>query len=461
MNGSRGGSGWTVDRRTVLRGVGAAMALPMLEAMSPLAAIAYAAPLTNGLFADPANTKRLCYIFFPNGVHYADWKPTGAGAEFQFSDLLAPLERHRSRVGVISGLSHHNAQALGDGPGDHARSAACFLTGAHPVKTAGADIEAGVSVDQVAARALEGRTRFASLELGCEPALQSGNCDSGYSCAYSSNISWRTPNTPNLKEINPRLVFERLFMMGGDAESARARAERLARRRSVIDYVRGDARKLRQRLGERDRRKIEEYFDSVRALETRLDQVERAGQDPESLAAMPRPAGTPEDYRQHVELMADLMILALRLDLTRVCTFMIANEGSNRPFPFLNIKEGHHHLSHHGGDAGMIEQIRSINRFQTEAFAGMLDKFAAATDAEGTPLLDSTMIVWGGAISDGNIHNHNQLPVVVAGGGAEAGLPLGRHAVLDRETPMCNLHLGLLRRMGIDVASFGDSDGVV
>ncbi|QOJ17840.1 MAG: DUF1552 domain-containing protein [Phycisphaeraceae bacterium] len=455
-----------INRRTVLRGVGAAMALPLLEAMTPLARLAQAAadPLgASGVAGGSQAVPRLCYIFFPNGVHYEDWKPIGSGRDYTLSPLLEPLARHRDDMLIISGLAHHNAKALGDGPGDHARSAACFLTGAHPVKTAGADIEAGVSVDQVAARALEGRTRFASLELGCEPAMQSGNCDSGYSCAYSSNISWRTPNTPNLKEINPRLVFERLFMLGDENESPQHRTERIARRRSILDYVRDDARKLERKLGDRDRRKLEEYFDSVRAIETRVEQAERLRDDPDAIAGFPRPTGTPRDYREHLDLMADLMVLALRLDLTRVCTFMIANEGSNRPFPFLNIADGHHHLSHHGGDGGMVEKIRQINRFQSEAFARVLDKFKQVkdeTDPEGASLLDSTMIVWGGAISDGNRHNHDQLPVIVAGG-RRCGVELGEHRVLKHETPMCNLHLGMLRRMGLDTPSFGDSNGVL
>jgi len=444
-------------RRTVLRGLGTAVALPALEAMTPLSRFAHAAVLGDEMASAP---RRLCYIFFPNGVHYQDWKPIGAGTSYQMSDLLAPLERHRDDLLFISGLSHRNAQALGDGPGDHARSAACFLTGAHPVKTDGADIEAGVSVDQVAAKAFEGKTRFASIELGCEPGLQSGSCDSGYSCAYSSNISWRTPRTPMAKEINPRLVFERLFMIGDPNESAESRQERLTRRKSILDYVRNDARRLERTLGGRDREKLNEYFDGVRALEIRLEQVERLSDSPEEVAGMPAPSGTPRDYAEHVDLMAELMVMAFRLDLTRVATFMIANEGSNRSFAFLDISDGHHHLSHHGGDAEMIDKIRRINRFQSEAFARMLDKFKAVKEPDGSSLLDSTMIVWGGAISDGNRHNHNQLPVIVAGG-SKCGIETGTHIELRGDVPMCNLHLGNLHRMGIEAPSFGDSTGAV
>ena len=333
------------------------------------------------------------------------------------------------------------------------------MTGAHPFKTAGTDIRVGMSADQVLARSLEGETRFASLELGCEPALQSGDCDSGYSCAYSSSISWRTPHTPMAKEINPRLVFERLFMIGSEHESATARAERLARRRSILDYVRDDAARLRGRLGSTDRRKLDEYFDGLRALERRLDQVERVEDDPQAAANMPRPKGQPKDYREHLALMGDLIIMAFRLDLTRVATFMIANEGSNRSFPFLDIAEGHHHLSHHGGNQGMIEGVRKINRFQSEALADLLDRFKEVEE-DGARLLDSTMIVWGGAISDGNRHNHNQLPVLVAGGRG-CGLKTGRHVVMDRETPMSSLHLGLVRRMGLEIDAYADSNGVI
>lgn len=442
-----------VDRRTALRGLGTAIALPWLEAMVPGAApVARAA----GIAVAP---RRLCYVFFPNGVHYPDWRPAGSGRDFALSPLLEPLARHRERMLVVSGLAHQNARALGDGPGDHARSAACFLTGAHPVKTAGADIAAGVSVDQVAAQALEGRTRFASLELGCEPALQSGDCDSGYSCAYSSNISWRTPNTPVAKEINPRLVFDRLFMLGSERETTEARRERLVRRRSILDLVRADAKRLERGLGQRDRGKLDEYFDGLRAIERRIEQVERVSDDPQSEAGMARPAGAPRDYREHLALMSDLMVLALRLDLTRVCTFMIANEGSNRPFPFLDIADGHHHLSHHGGDESMIDKIKRINRYQSEAFASLLDRLQDEEE-DGGSLLDSTMLVWGGAISDGNRHNHDQLPVIVAGG-ARCDVETGRHLVLDERRPMCDLHLALLQRMGIETPSFGDSTGAL
>ncbi|MCH2133859.1 MAG: DUF1552 domain-containing protein [Phycisphaerales bacterium] len=444
-----------IDRRMVLRGLGTAVALPWLEAMTPVGAMGRAlAGSTPG-----APPLRSAFLFIPNGVHAPDWSPTGTGADYELSPLLKPLARHRSDLSVLSGLGHHNAKALGDGPGDHARSSACFLTGAHPVKTDGADIRAGISIDQVMAQQYDGVTRFASLELGCEPGLQSGSCDSGYSCAYSANISWRTPGSPMAKEINPRLLFERLFQVGPAGESAVQRAERLARRRSILDYVSGDARRLHRQLGLRDREKMDEYLEGVRSIERRLEQVERVDRDPAAIAGVDPPAGIPGDYREHLRLMHELMVLSFRLDLTRVCTMMWANEGTNRSFPFLEIPEGHHHLSHHKGDVAMIEKIRRINQFQSEMLAELLDLMAETPEGEGR-LLDNVMLVYGGAISDGNRHDHDDLPIVLAGGGGGT-IHTGHHKRYSQGTPLCNLYLSMLERMGVDAERFGDSTGVL
>lgn len=454
----------SLDRRTVLRGMGAAVSLPWLEAMAgDTLALAGSSALRRARSASAATAAagadaplRMVHCFIPNGVDPPAWMPDPNRPDAPLPSSLEPLEALRSRFTVVRGLAHDNARAHGNGPGDHARSAAAYLTGAHPVKTAGDDIENGVSVDQVAAKAIGDRTPLASLELGCEPALQSGDCDSGYSCAYSANISWRTPHQPMLKEIRPRAVFERLFGMGPEGESAPARRRRLATRRSVLDFVRRDAADLHDRLGAADRRRMGEYLDGVRALERRVEQMERATEDPSEVAGLDLPNGVPGDYRSHIEMMNELLVLALRLDRTRIATFMLANEGSNRPYPFLDVAEGHHHLSHHGGDETMIERIRRINRFQSEMFADLLRRMDAVEEPGGT-LLDHSMVVLGSAIRDGDRHDHHDLPVIVAGGGNGTLRP-GRIVTAGGQRPMCDLHLALLQRMGVDRSSFGDGE---
>ncbi|MFK7962110.1 MAG: DUF1552 domain-containing protein [Phycisphaerales bacterium] len=468
-----------LDRRTALRGFGAAVALPWLDAMvSETSALAGSTALSRRRAAAAAEMAagtaqaagtaaasgaapvRMVHCFVPNGVDPGAWFPAGDDAAASATPLptsLEPLEGLRDRFTMIRGLSHDNARAKGDGPGDHARSSACFLTGAHPVKTAGDDIAAGVSVDQIAAQRIGNRTPLASLELGCEPALRSGNCDSGYSCAYSANISWRSPTQPNLKEVRPRAVFERLFAMGPEGESAKARARRLTRRKSILDYVSGDARRLESELGVNDRHRMGEYLESVRALEKRVEAMERATDDPSEVAGFDVPRGVPGDYREHVRLMNELIVLALRTDRTRVATFMLANEGSNRPFPFLDVAEGHHHLSHHGGDESMVTKIQRINRFQSELFADLVRRMDEV-DEPGGSLLDHSMVLFGSAIRDGNRHDHHDLPVLLAGGGGGTLRP-GRVVTVPKKTPMCNLLLSMLHRMEVQVPSFGDSTG--
>ncbi|MCP4837003.1 MAG: DUF1552 domain-containing protein [Phycisphaera sp.] len=452
-----------IDRRSVLRGVGAAISLPWLEAMVPGGTGRVARAATRAAGQSPT---RLAFLFLPNGVHAPEWIPgrsgdgngTGTGPlPDRLPSLLQPLDRVREHVTVHTGLGHENAKALGDGPGDHARSAACFLTGAHPRKTAGRDIMNGVSFDQVMAGHFRDRTRFASLELGCDPTMTAGNCDSGYSCAYSANIAWRSPRSPVAKETSPRAVFERLFMAGPRGESDAARARRLRRRRSILDAVRTDARRMADTLGGRDREKLEEYLDGVRGIESRIERVEAVGQDPTGWGLDDLPRGVPGDYREHVDLMGDLMALAFRLDLTRVCSFMWANEGSNRTFPEIDVREGHHHLSHHAGDEGKIDSIRRINRWQNERFADLVLRFQAVETGPDRTLLDDSLICFGGAISDGNRHDHHELPIVMAGrgGGTESGR-IVRH---DRRTPLCDLFVSMGRAAGAPVDSFGDSRG--
>ena len=437
-----------LSRRTVLRGLGTAMALPWLEAMAPATRLFAAA-------APPARPMRQAYLFFPNGTHHADWAPQLVDGEIRLPSLTAPLARHASDLLWFRGLSHRNARALGDGPGDHARSSACYLTGAHPHKTAGADIRCGVSVDQVAAKTLGETTLFPSLQLGAEGGRRSGQCDSGYACAYSSHISWSDAHTPLSHETDPRQLLDRLFLRGPASETEKARLERLATRKSILDFVRDDVKKLEGTLGRRDQRKLDAYLTGVRELERRIAESERVRALEESGEGVDLPDSTPRDYGEHVKLQMELAILAFRLDLTRVLTFMIANEGSNRTFPELDVREGHHHLSHHKGNEGKIDAIRKINLYQNELFAHFLDRMKE-TDDEGVPLLDSSLVLWGGAIRDGNRHDHHDLPIVLAGRGGGRVEP-GRLVETSNHTPLCNLFLRMIEFAGGDATSFGDS----
>lgn len=431
-----------ISRRAVLRGLGASVALPMLEGMAPLKALAAAKPAP----------LRMAFLFVPNGMSMPDWTPRTQGAGFELPAVLEPLRAVSGKFSVLTGLAQQNAFALGDGPGDHARSAAAWLTGVHPRKTAGSDIRNGVSVDQIAAQALGRETRFASLELGCERGGTAGDCDSGYSCAYSSSISWRGEATPQAKEVNPRLVFERLFG-DGDVEMATWRKQS-SYKQSILDLIFEDASKLKARLGLRDQRKLDEYLTALRELEQRIAKAESAER---GLAAGSRPTGVPANYADHIRLVGDMMVLAFQADLTRVSTFMFANEGSNRSYGDAGVPEGHHDVSHHGKDARKLEAKLLIDRFHAEQLAYILKKMDSIREGDGT-LLDHTMLVYGAGISDGDAHNHDNLPVLFAGkaGGA---FRQGRHVVYSRGTPMTNLYLSMLDRFGVPVEKLGDSTG--
>ncbi len=446
-----------VSRRTLLRGTGALLALPYLEAMLPASALAAPA-------AKAAKPLRAAFLFVPNGVNMADWTPAAQGANFELPYTLEPLKNVKDRLTVLTGLTQHNAFALGDGGGDHARSASAWLTGCHPVKTSGANIKVGISADQIIARRLASKTRFASLELGCERGQLAGECDSGYSCAYSSAISWRSENLPVAKEINPRDVFERLFGSGDSGDDPTARAQRQAEHKSILDFVLEDANQLKKQLGAHDRQKLDEYFTGVREIEQRIAFTENANREggPKVAGAggMAVPTGVPAEYADHVRLMGDMMVLAFQADLTRVCTFMFANEGSGHSYKNLGIADGHHELSHHGRDPEKLAKIRQINRFHVEQLAYVLEKMKSIKEGDST-LLDNTMLVYGGGISDGNRHNHDDLPILVAGG-AGGAITSGRHIVYPNETPMSNLFLSMFDRMGIPaetVGSIGDSTG--
>jgi hypothetical protein len=401
----------------------------------------------------------MAFLYVPNGIHMPDWTPKKEGGEFDFPPTLEVIKPFEKDILVLSGLTQDKARPNGDGPGDHARAAAAFLTGCQPFKTDGAGIRAGISVDQLAASRVGQHTRFPSLELGCDSSAQSGNCDSGYSCAYSSNISWKTESTPMAKETNPRLLFERLFAGDSSGEVAESRARRKDHKKSILDFVAGDAAGLKGRLGATDRQKIDEYLTSVREIERRLERTEdTVGETAGGGArALEKPAGIPKDYGEHIRLMCDLLVLAFRMDATRVATFMLANEGSNRGYPSLLVPEGHHDLSHHGSDREKQAKIAKINRFHLSHFARLLEGLAGTSEGEGR-LLDNCMILYGSCIGDGNRHNHDDLPIVLAGKGSGT-LETGRHVRYGRNTPLNNLYLSLLDRMGAPADSLGDSTG--
>ncbi len=438
-----------ISRRTMLRGLGAAVALPWLEANAPAAGLVGSTP-------PGSPPKRMAFLYVPNGAHMAAWTPTAEGRDFQLPFILEPLQAFKDDLLVLSGLAQHGGEALGDGGGDHARSLASFLTGVHPLKT-DTNIRAGVSVDQVAAQEIGKFTRFPSLELGIERGAQAGACDTGYSCAYSSNISWRSPTTPMAKEVNPRLVFDRLFTTPGATGSAADRTKRDFYRRSILDFVAEDASQLRGRLGTNDRRKVDEYLTAVRELEVRVALAEKAPPTSDLTRDMRRPSGIPQNYTDHVRLMTDLMVLAFQGDVTRISTFMFANEASGRSYPFIGVPEGHHDVSHHAGDPKKHEKIKTINRFHIEQFAYFLGKLKGVREGSGT-LLDNMMIVYGSGIGDGNRHNHNDLPILVAGRGGGTIQP-GRHLKYKKNTPLNNLYLSMLDKIGTPTSSLGDSTG--
>jgi hypothetical protein len=395
----------------------------------------------------------MAFLYVPNGVNMKEWTPEAFGSSFTLPRTLEPLADFREEMLILTGLAQHQAHALGDGPGDHARAMAVFLTGVHPLKTDGADIRAGVSVDQVAAQAMGHNTRFPSLELGIDPSAQAGNCDSGYSCAYSSNIAWRSPTTPVAKEINPRLVFDRLFgEPGADIADHRKR-----HRRSLLDFVGEDARRLHDRLGASDRRKVDEYLGSVREIERRLAMAEQKRFEEVEHPDVPKPEGIPKDNRDHIRLMMDMLVLALQTDQTRIATMVLANEGSNKSYNWIGIPEGHHELSHHQRDEEKLEKIARINRYHMEQVAYLLGRLKAVPEGDGT-LLDNSMILLGSGIGDGDRHNHNDLPVALFGRGSGT-IQGGRHLEYDRNTPLNNLFLSMLDRMDTKVETLGDSTG--
>lgn len=442
----------TLSRRTVLRGAGTAIALPMLDAMS-------STRLLSAAGSRDSKPLRMAFFYVPNGMHMPDWKPNKAGFKFDLTPTLEVVGKHRDKFSVLSGLTLDGARAHGDGGGDHARSVAAFLTGAHPRKTNGADIQNGISVDQATAQYVGDQTRFASLELGLEASAQAGNCDSGYSCAYASNMSWRGPTNPMAKETNPGAVFDRLFAGETVKETRKAKTAREKYRKSVLDFALEDAKQLHKTLPAVDKRKLDEYLYSIRDVEKRLGGADRLRLNEDGVPDYPRPSGVPRDLAKHSELMMDMIALAMQTDSTRIISFMFTNAGSNRSYKEISVNEGHHELSHHGKSAHKQEQIAKINRYHIERFGYLLDRLSGIHEGSGT-LLENSMIVYGSGISDGDRHNHDDLPIILAGN-AGGRIKTGQHLRYKNGTPLCNLYLWMMKQMGADAKQFGDSNGVL
>ncbi|HEV2294379.1 MAG TPA: DUF1552 domain-containing protein [Tepidisphaeraceae bacterium] len=451
---------WHVHRRTFLRGLGAAVALPVLDAMAPsLASVTRAASAATGGAAGGAPfPKRMAFVYVPNGVTIPHWTPKAIGANYELPRILQPLAAHKHDFNILSGFAQSQGLALGDGAGDHARASASFLTGAHARKTSGADIRAGVSVDQIAAEQIGKQTVLPSLELSCDLGRRVGACDSGYSCAYQYNLAWRSETMPVMPEVDPKQVFERLFgdvnRGGGGIDAADARSRRAMFQRSILDFVADDAARLQSRLGRTDQRKLDEYLTAVREIEKRVELAEKSAP---RLPDGTRPPDEFNSFEEHVRLMFDMLVLAFQTDSTRVATFIVSHEGSNRSYGEIGVNDGHHNLSHHFGDVNNIEKLTQINEFHAKQFAYFLDRMKSVTEGDRT-LLDNSMVVYGSGLGDGNAHNHDNLPILLAGRGGGTVTP-GRHIKADDRTPLNNLFLSMLDRVGAKAERFGDSTG--
>ena len=424
------------------------VALPMLDSLLP----ANARGATGGAGAAP---KRVAWVYVPNGANMEDWTPAATGAGYELPPILQPLEKHRNNFSVLTGLANHQGDELGDGGGAHARASASFLTGVHPRKTAGADIKTGISCDQIAANQIGDQTRLPSLELSCDGGQRAGSCDSGYSCIYQFNLSWKSETQPMIPEVNPRAAFERLFGNGDPAATLEAGARRALYRKSLLDYVLDDASRLEKRLDPTDRRKLDEYLTAVRELERR---IARAAEFPAPRA--PEGAHAPEmfeTYEQHMQLMYEVMALAFQIDSTRIATFIVAHDGSNRPYPTIGIRDGHHDLSHHRDDQEKKKKLAQINRYHVTQFSRFLDRLKSIKEGDGT-LLDHCVIQYGSALSNGNAHTPENLPILLAGGGG-GNLVTGRHVRVEEKTPMTNLYRSMLGHVGVRTEKIGDSTG--
>jgi len=439
-------TGKHLPRRTLLKGLGVSIALPMLDSMVP----AFAAPTKSPV--------RLAFAVVPNGMNMAHWNPTTPGAQYEMGPILGQFDAFKKDMFVLGNMADHNGNPLGAGGGDHARAGGSFRTGVNPKKTAGKDLGVGISVDQVAANELGKHTKLRSLELSCEDSRTVGNCDSGYSCAYSNSFSWRGPSTPNPPETNPRAVFERMF--GGDDITlpADVRAKRLADRRSILDLAQDQTKRVMGDLGAKDRHKLDEYLTAVREVESKIQRAEKEGVV-EVAPGFERPMGIPFTFGEYAKLMLDLSALALQTDSTRVVTFIFGREGSLRTYAEIGIADGHHPLSHHGNRPEALEKLSVINQFHAKLFAQFLAKLKATPDGDGS-LLDHSLIMYGSALSDSNRHIHENLPIALFGRG-DGTIKPGRFISYEKETPMTNLYMTMLLNAGVKAESIGDSTGTV
>lgn len=441
----------SLSRRTFLRGLGACLALPAFESLRPL-----------GLSAAPASAAttvapvRMAFLYVPNGTIPSAWWPEGdGGKDFALPRTLQPLEKVRHELQIVSGLEDLSANPGVDGAGDHARAGGTFLTGVRIKKTAGSDIYAGASIDQVAARQIGHLTRFSSLELTCDSVRKSGDCDSGYSCAYGYNLAWRSPTQPLAPEPNPRFVFERIFGVGSQSERVANLKRRQQEQHSLLDFVLEDAKSVQSKLNGRDRQKLDQYLSSIREIEQRIEKSERM---PVVNPSVDSPAGIPAKFEDHIQVMFDMMILAFQTDQTRIATMLLAGEGSNRAFPELGISEGHHNLTHHRNTEDMINKVKEIDQFYVQQLAKFLEKMDQTKDVDGHSMLHNSMIMYGSGNADGNRHTHSNLPIVLAGSGG-GGLKPGRY-VKVKPTPLTNLFLTMTDRLGVKgLEKHGDSTG--
>ena len=435
-----------LPRRTFLRGIGVTIALPLLDSMVPAA---------SALADTPAKpVRRLGFIYTPNGATMSAWTPAGeSGVLDELSPTLSPLAPFKDQLIVPTGLSQKQAESFGDGNGEHSRGQTVWLSGVHPKRTEGADVQNAVTVDQIAAQALGKDTRLLSIEMALEQNYLVGNCDNGYSCIYWNTISWRTPTMPLPMEVNPRIVFERMFGDGGTPEQ---RLGQVREDRSILDSVREAVLTLQNRLGASDRVKVAEYLDSMREIERRIQVAEK--QSGEALIELPgRPVGAPDGYDEHAKLMIDLAALAFQADVTRVFTLLLGREQTNRPYPFIGVPEAHHSISHHQNDPVKLAKCAKVNAYHISLLARLAEKLRSTPDGDGT-LLDHSMILQGSGLSNSDQHSHIDLPLVVVGGGG-GRLKGGRHLRFPKDTPMNNLHMALLEKVGVEVEQFGDSTG--
>ncbi len=432
-----------ISRRTVLRGVGTALALPLLDAMIP------AMTATAATVAAPANLKRIGYVYMPMGFNPKEWIPEGE----DLSDLpssLTPLESVKDQLSVLTGMDLKNAY-----PGSHATSNSAFLSAAKAKRTESTDYYLGTTVDQIAAKHIGQQSQLPSLELSMDLLSNVGQCDNGYACVYQNNLSWSSPTTPLPSEAHPRMVFESLFGDGGTPEQ---RQHALRRRASLLDSVTKDIKRLKKRVGAADRNKIDSYLTSIREVERRIRQAELTAQD-NPLPDLDRPVGVPVQYADHAKLMFDLQLLAFQGDITRVVSFQLAREASTRTYPEIGVTDPHHPITHHGNDPVKLAKVAKINQFHVSLFADFLEKLKATPEAGGT-LLDHSVYLYGSGMGDSDAHDHSNLPILVAGGAA-ANLQGNRHIKYDEATPLSNLHLTLLNKIGVPLETFSDSTGTV